>query len=285
MSGLLSPSAVNSIDELDYSMGMVTFATLLFMLHTDSYDIDWHPRTWVRSMIYLDALAFFLTYLSDLIQDSCTCTFFLAIKIAGEVFWSFKDGLKYGFIIYRGFAIMGNKRQWPIYATLVVSVGLYSYYIFDKYSEYMGSELDCIPIPPEPYMSLIYLYSFWSLIEIGISGVIVVKMSLSLARVKRMNFAIETYSRYKKREENRLLVACVGMLGVTILTIAHYVSQTVNGNKRQPLPIQINRLVFVTMQLLLLLGSASGSWRTDGNVENAFDDRDGGIGDNVISKR
>ncbi|ORY38330.1 hypothetical protein BCR33DRAFT_720700 [Rhizoclosmatium globosum] len=96
-------------------------------------------------------------------------------------------------------------------------------------------------------------------------------MTLAMSRVKRMNFAIETYSRYKKREENRLLVACVGMLSVTVLTIIHYVSQGVNGNgggKRQPLPIQINRLVFVTMQLLLLLGSASGSWKAAPNSED-----------------
>ncbi|KAJ3007627.1 UNVERIFIED_CONTAM: hypothetical protein HDU68_003418, partial [Siphonaria sp. JEL0065] len=201
-------------------------------------------------------------YLADLLQDACTCTYFLSLKIVSEVFWSFKDGLKYGFIVYRGLAIMGNKRQWPIYASFAISVGLYAYYIYDKFNDYMVSDLQCDPSPPEPYMSLIYLYSFWSLIEIGISGIIVVKMSLSLARVKHMNFAIETYSRYKKREENRLLVACIGMLGVTILTIVHAVAQVPPADgKRQPLPIQINRMVFVTMQLLLLLGSASGSWR------------------------
>ncbi|KAJ3068317.1 hypothetical protein HDU98_008481 [Podochytrium sp. JEL0797] len=274
-----SSSAVTTIDNLDYAMGLVSFATLLFMLHTASYDVDTNPRTFVRSMIYLDALAFFVTYLADLVQDSCSCTFYLAIKIAGEAFWSLKDGVKYGFIVYRGFAIMGNKRKWPIYFSLLTSNLLYLFYITEKYGPFVASNDGCNPSPPEPYISLIALYAFWSLIEIGISGIIVVKMSRSLSRVKRMNFAIETYSRYKKMEENRLLVACVGMLGVTGVTIIHSVSQDAAANgKRQPLPIQINRIVFVTMQLLLLLGSASGSWKSAEGEE-------GEEGDELMSNR
>ncbi|KAI9347215.1 hypothetical protein BDR26DRAFT_854755 [Obelidium mucronatum] len=126
-------SSVDRINQINFSMGTVTFATVIFMLHTNSYSISLHPRTWVRSMIYLDALAFWVYYLSEIVKDSSSCTQFTLLQMVADVIWSFKDAFKFGYIVYRGLAIVGSKRQWPHVYTGLLSLIFYWYYIYLTY--------------------------------------------------------------------------------------------------------------------------------------------------------
>ncbi|ORY38332.1 hypothetical protein BCR33DRAFT_788917 [Rhizoclosmatium globosum] len=138
-------SAIDKVNQINYSMGMVSFATVLFMLHTDSYQIDWRPPSWVRIMIYLDALAFFIYYLGGLIQDSGSCQMYYWVLVASEVVWSFKDAFKFGYIVFRGLAIVGNKRIYPFLITPLISLALYWHYIYVVYGEILISPCECAP--------------------------------------------------------------------------------------------------------------------------------------------
>ncbi|KAI8609553.1 hypothetical protein BC830DRAFT_1149978 [Chytriomyces sp. MP71] len=281
-------SAVQTIQTLDYGMGTVTFSLLMFMLNTDSFDVDMHPRTWVRSMIYLDALAFFVFYLSDVIQDVASCTLYLKLQLASDILWSLKDALKFGYLMYRGLAIIGSKRTWPIYWTAMASLVLYSIYNYDRYSTVLCScepsqlapDDTALDAQTEPWKTLIALYLFWSFVEVGVSVAIVTKMAVSARKVKAMNFAYESYARFKRREENRLLVACLGMGAVTFMTIVHYVGFAQDGGRdgwRVKMDVQVNRIVFVMMQGMMLLGSASGQFHNSGSeseIESDHEDED-----------
>ncbi|KAJ3022444.1 UNVERIFIED_CONTAM: hypothetical protein HDU68_009146 [Siphonaria sp. JEL0065] len=253
---LPSSSSVDKINQLNFSMGTVSFATVVFMLHSNSYTISLHPRTWVRSMIYLDSLGFFIYYLAEFIQDSASCKQYTLMQMMADVVWSFKDAFKFGYIVYRGLAISGSKRNWPYIYTALISLILYWYFIYLTYIPMLQSPNCQATAATNPK---IILYSYWSLIEIGISLVIVIKMSIAQQRVRAANFAVETYSRYKQKEEMRLLIACVGMGTVTMLEVVDHF----RGSNVWQKEVYITRIVFVYLQLMLLLGSTTGDFRND----------------------
>ncbi|KAI8609554.1 hypothetical protein BC830DRAFT_1149981 [Chytriomyces sp. MP71] len=265
-----SAAIVQTIRDLNFAMGMVSFSSILFMLHSDSWDVDWSPRSLPRIMMYLDALAFFIFYLGHTVADVSTCEFGTGIIVVAEAVWSFKDSCKFAYIVHRGLIILGSKRRYPTYYAALGSLGLYWWYVAEKY--YRSGT--CIsPNPPEPFLSLVFLYSFWSFIEIGVSALIVRKMMRTWILVQRANFAMEKYGRFKRQEESTLLFACVGMLAVTGLTVVHFVSQIPNANGvRRPFPVEITKIVFVFMQLWILMGSASGQWTRESNSDEDASD-------------
>ncbi|KAI9347216.1 hypothetical protein BDR26DRAFT_854758 [Obelidium mucronatum] len=92
-------------------------------------------------------------------------------------------------------------------------------------------------------------------------------MSIFHQRVKQANFAVETYGRYKQKEEMRLLVACVGMGTVTMLEVVDHFRGSFGGfPSHWQREVHVTRIVFVFLQLLMLLGSATGDVRNDGGV-------------------
>ncbi|KAJ3143095.1 hypothetical protein HK100_011394 [Physocladia obscura] len=291
---VVTAGAAATINDVDYAMGMVTLATLVFMVYTDSYDVGRirtrtqrrrgvdvlllmrRPAVWVRAMVYLDGLAFFVFYLADAVRSASPCAFFLGLRLAAQTLWALKDAFKFGFVVFRALAIVANKRRWPVYAAWAVSLLLYALYNYAHFAYLFANSanpaLACDPDTREPaFVPLIALYLFWAAVEISMSALIVVKMSLSLARVRRANFAVEIYKKYKSKEEMRLLIACLGMLAVTGLTITRAIQgPTASGIPRKS-PFAINKLVFVTMQLLLVLNSASGkaNYASSNDASNA----------------
>ncbi|KAJ3396356.1 hypothetical protein HDU80_009987 [Chytriomyces hyalinus] len=259
-------AAVTTLNTLNYSMGVVAFSSVLFMLHMDAYTVDSHPRSWVRWMVYLDALAFFVLYQADLVRDVSTCSMHTSIYMAADIVWSFKDFFKFGYLVYRGLAIVGSKRVYPIYWTAAGSLVLYWIYIACAYGHALGST-DCT-LDGFNDNSLIALYLYWTLVEVVVSAMVVRKMSKVQRKVRMANFAVETYDRFKFKEEVRLLIACIGMGMVTSVTIV----DSLAGFDRRDLAL--TRFVFVYMQLLLLLGSASGDLRESGGESEGEDEDD-----------
>ncbi|ORY38331.1 hypothetical protein BCR33DRAFT_741546 [Rhizoclosmatium globosum] len=90
-------------------------------------------------------------------------------------------------------------------------------------------------------------------------------MTMVKRRVQNANFAVETYSKYKNQEELRLLIACVGMGTVTVLEVVDYIRR-VPWRKE----VSITRIVFVTLQLMMLLWGSRGTYRRyeDDEFEN-----------------
>ncbi|KAJ3203161.1 hypothetical protein HDU82_006801 [Entophlyctis luteolus] len=324
----VSLAAAATVRDIDYGVGMVAFAAVIFMLHTDSFALPpslrlllASPRDWVRAMVYLDALAFCVFYLSDtgfsflplaqyvilfdgrslfsaratnltaiLAQSQSngaqqSCFLYFILHAAADSLWAFKDAFKYGFVVYRAITITGSKRRWPVYFTAICSFILQQIFVIAKYqflftlsaSQMHDSRLcdseglhaaSSAGSLSSTYRPLVILYAFWSIVDISMAALIVAKMTLTQRRVLSANFAVETYARYKRSEEVRLLLVCVGMCSVTGLAIARGIGSEspqddsfvvdINGTLVSTEPFQINRTVFVMMQLLLVLSSANG---------------------------
>ncbi|TPX53707.1 hypothetical protein CcCBS67573_g09663, partial [Chytriomyces confervae] len=80
------------------SMGMVTFATVIYMFQTQTWKLDFHPRTSVRLMIYLDALGFLVSYVGTCANDLMPlCSQRNGYALVADLFWSVKDAVKYGY--------------------------------------------------------------------------------------------------------------------------------------------------------------------------------------------
>ncbi|KAI8609555.1 hypothetical protein BC830DRAFT_1222193 [Chytriomyces sp. MP71] len=260
-------AAVQTVNRLNHGMGLVSFASILVMLHLDSYTFDWHPHSWVRIMVYLDALAFFIMYQADVVADVAGCQEFTYIRLWSDIIWSFKDYFKMGYIAYRALTILGSKRTYPIYWAAFGSLALYWFYIYDAYTFILRAGNHTCSLEGMNETPLVLLYSYWTLVEIGVSAMVVQKMAKVQQKVKQANFAVETYQRFKFKEEIRLLVACLGMGAVTAISIIDSFS---GGISRRD--IKVTRIVFVYAQLLLLLGSAAGDIRKDCDEEDDDDD-------------
>ncbi|KAJ3072209.1 hypothetical protein HDU98_004051 [Podochytrium sp. JEL0797] len=232
-------------NETNNSMGMVTFATVIMMFANNIWQLDTTPKTWVRWMVYFDAVAFLIAYIGTCVSDlTPACWQQNAFGLAADLVWSFKDAFKYGYIAYKAISICGIKVRWPCHATVVVSLILYWLLCIQAYGFSMP---DC----PGQFKSQgprIALYLYWTLVDVVASAMIVWKMTKVVANSKGANADTTIYYMIKFREELRLLVASVGMLAVTVLSIAHAVNPDFNA-------LNIWRIVFVYVQLLLVMGS------------------------------
>ncbi|KAI8609556.1 hypothetical protein BC830DRAFT_1085398 [Chytriomyces sp. MP71] len=257
-------AAVETIDTLNDSMGLVSFATVVIMLHSNRFQVGWRPASWVFNMAYLDAFAFLFFYLAGVVEDAASCQYTATLLLMADVVWSVKDFFKFGFIVYRALAIVNARRQWPIYFVSYVSLGLYWWFLLESYPVVV-SHSECAPsnIPTDGQLAL---YLFWSVVEIGVSAAVVFKMSRVSRIVQKANIGVEVYTHFKQAEEVRLLIATLGMGAVTILAV--------DGLVRRRDDVAISRIVFVYGQLVLVLGAAQGSvgQREEGEPGDDFSD-------------
>ncbi|KAJ3030201.1 UNVERIFIED_CONTAM: hypothetical protein HDU68_009842 [Siphonaria sp. JEL0065] len=199
-------------------MGMVTFATIVMMFSNNIWQLDFTPRTWVRWMIYLDALAFLVA--------------------------SFKDAFKYGYICYKSLSICGHKVRWPCYVVVVISLLLYWLLCIQAY----GFSMPGCPGQFKSQAPRVTLYLYWTCVDVVASVMVVNKMRAVVANSKGANADSSVYYIIKFREELRLVVAAVGLCSVTILSVIHAVNPDFNA-------LNIWRIVFVYIQLLMVMGS------------------------------
>ncbi|KAI9328623.1 hypothetical protein BDR26DRAFT_1012188 [Obelidium mucronatum] len=226
------------------SMGMIAFAMVLMMFGCNMYQIDTHPRTWVRSMVYLDALAFLILYVYQCNRDAIT-----------------SYALKYGYIIHKSLVINNvHKRIWPCYFTSGVSLGLYWLYMLQSYG--FGEAVGCTDAPLDGNWALIALYILWTTVDFVATLAMVRKITSVIANStelvesgmghfhtqNKLENEVKVFNVYKMREEVRLLLCVGGMGGVSALAIVRVV------RPEWGIPA-VNKIIFVFVQLLLLLGS------------------------------
>ncbi|KAI9327088.1 hypothetical protein BDR26DRAFT_102689 [Obelidium mucronatum] len=227
------------------AMGMVTFATIVMMFSNNIWQLDYTPRTWVRWMIYFDAVAFLIAYVGTCANDLMPeCWKQNAYWLAADIVWSFKDGFKYGYIAYKSLSICGYKTRWPCYATVVISLLLYWLLLIQAY----GFSMPNCPGQFKSQAPRVTLYLFWTLVDVVASVMIVNKMRQVVANSKGANADSTVYYIIKFREELRLIVAAVGLCAVTILSVINAVNPSFNA-------LNIWRIVFVYIQLLMVMGS------------------------------
>ncbi|KAJ3234575.1 hypothetical protein HDU78_005752 [Chytriomyces hyalinus] len=228
------------------SMGMVTYGTIVMMFSSNIWQLDFTPRTWVRWMIYLDALAFTIIYAgtcaNDLLPD---CWQRNSYGLAADLIWSFKDAGKYGYIAYKALSIGGYHMRWPCYAVAGLSLLLYWLLCYQAY----GFSMPGCPGQFHSDVPRVVLYGYWTLVDVVATVVVVAKMRSVIVNSSAVGNQDSTvYKIIKMREEIRLLVASVGMLSVTVLSIVGAIDPTVTT-------LNIWRMVFVYVQLLLVMGS------------------------------
>ncbi|KAJ3246406.1 hypothetical protein HDU78_007123 [Chytriomyces hyalinus] len=175
MTSFLQPSQKNWFAATSNAMGMVSYATVIVMLHNDNWKLDLSPKTWVRWMAYLDAVAFTITFVkaaenSNISPAGTPCGVNTAWWFAADCVFSFKDAFKYGYITFKACTITGVSVKWPAYATFATSLLLYWLFMFAAYS----FTDPCTGNMPTVYVQTA-LYSFWGIVDLGATGAIVRK--------------------------------------------------------------------------------------------------------------
>ncbi|KAJ3274119.1 hypothetical protein HDV01_003402 [Terramyces sp. JEL0728] len=239
-------AAFTFVDGLNNFSGEVTIAAILVMFFMNHYKVGFHPKYFVRWMIYLDALAFTFTYITQaLAQGSvlpgsgCSQKY---IAFTGDFIDSFKDACKYGYLVYRGFQIWGSDS--PARISLFAALGslvLYWLYIATAYS-FTG---DCTQslIPQVSFnWSLVLLYVYWMIMDMVPSAIMIIKIQ-DYAFLSPENKAI---SNILLREESRLFVSCVVMAAVTCNSIYNVVSKA---------SFSLTTVAFVYTQFIIFLNS------------------------------
>ncbi|KAI8607231.1 hypothetical protein BC830DRAFT_1159271 [Chytriomyces sp. MP71] len=251
--GQILGSTIRWFDTINDSMGMVTFGTVIMMFSNDIWQLDFTPRTWVRWMIYFDALAFLIEYIGTCANDLIpSCWQQNSYWLASDLIWSFKDAAKYGYITYKATTLSGYKTRVPCYSVAIISLILYWVLCIQSYgfTPPKCSSAFKSPIPR------IVLYLYWTCVDVCASLMVVRKMAEGTRGAEGAFAAVIRV--VQMREEARLLVASVGMSAVSALSIAGALDETL-------VTLNIWRMVFVYVQLLLVLGSQKVVVGNDGS--------------------
>ncbi|KAI9346905.1 hypothetical protein BDR26DRAFT_855336 [Obelidium mucronatum] len=171
-----------------------------------------------------------------------------AYKVAAGIVWSFKDGLKYGYMAYKAVKLGDIKADWPYYATLVGSLLLYWIFLLTG-NGFEGPKCTPLTTSMGPKVAL---YLYWTLVDIVASLVVLNKMRKAIKMSKDAKIENKEFNSIKFKEEIRLLIASVGMTIVTILSIINAFNPSFNV-------LSIWRIVFVYIQLLMVLSQKGAS--------------------------
>ncbi|KAJ3259539.1 hypothetical protein HK103_002092 [Boothiomyces macroporosus] len=242
-------SSQSFIQNLNTYSGLVSFAALILMLSMNHYRLGFHPKYFVRWMIYLDSIAFLITFIAEAYQFSLPNQQFAGctgntIGLMSNAIDSLKDGTKYGYLVFRGFQIWGTES--PARISIMAFAGsfiLYWLYILTSFS-FRG---DCsLPFLPQVTFnwSLVLLYVYWTIMDMVPSAILVIKFQdyvFLSPQDKKFHWILF-------REELRLFVSCVIMAGVTCNSIYNVISHSTFD----PAPI-----AFVFTQYILVVNSLS----------------------------
>ncbi|KAJ3259538.1 hypothetical protein HK103_002091 [Boothiomyces macroporosus] len=239
-------AAFTFVDGLNNFSGEVTIAALLVMAFLNHYKVGFHPKYFVRWMIYLDALAFTFTYITQALAQGnvlpgsgCSQKY---IAFVGDFIDSFKDACKYGYLVYRGFQIWGsdNPARISVFASLG-SLVLYWLYIATAYS-FSG---DCSQslIPQVSFnWSLVLLYVYWMIMDMVPSAIMIIKFQDYVY----MAPGNKTISKILYREETRLFISCIVMAAVTCNSIYNVIARAT---------FSLTTVAFVYTQFIIFLNS------------------------------
>ncbi|KAI8828103.1 hypothetical protein BJ741DRAFT_439116 [Chytriomyces cf. hyalinus JEL632] len=267
------------------SMGMVTFATVIYMLQTDTWKLDYHPRTSVRLMIYLDALGFLVSYAGTCANDLMPlCSQRNGYALVADLFWSVKDAVKYGYVSYRALTICGYRgiqKRRIAYAAGAGSLVLYWIFMAQVYS--FNAADQCAP-HYQSNVPLVTLYLYWTVVDVVAAAMVMWKLRKMIKETQILKAVEETnmYRILSFREELRLILVSLGMCMVTVQTIVSTTNPNVNSYR-------IGTIVFVYCQLFLVIGSrkvAVGSLsESDGKADSKGDSRNSanGIGNRMMT--
>ncbi|KAI9335679.1 hypothetical protein BDR26DRAFT_522087 [Obelidium mucronatum] len=250
---MLPTSATLWFEQTNNAIGMVTFATVFYMFESNIWQLDrsWHPRTWVRLMIYLDALGFLILYSGNLANDALPlCSQRNLYLIVADLVWCCKDAVKYGYIAFRAMTICGFKsRNQKLYCYLVASGSAVLYWILMG-QVYSFKEPDC-KAHFQSNIPRVTLYVYWTVVDIAAAALIVIKMQRAVFENDTVLGNTEdgkTFWIIKFREELRLVFVAIGMCAVTIVVIV----QTTHPEMPT---YRVGTMVFVFCQLILVIGS------------------------------
>ncbi|ORY38329.1 hypothetical protein BCR33DRAFT_854005 [Rhizoclosmatium globosum] len=105
-----SSSSLRALKTLADSRGILSFTTVMLMLHLDLYDVDLTDRSWIRMSCYMDALAFFITYMGDIVTDPfLDVTPFLT---TARLCWAVSVSLLLAYFVTETLKAVRSRRKW-----------------------------------------------------------------------------------------------------------------------------------------------------------------------------
>ncbi|KAJ3231982.1 hypothetical protein HDU78_007368 [Chytriomyces hyalinus] len=233
----LDTGLVRTLAALNYSMGTVSVATIIFMVHAGIYAADERRKTWIRWAAYADFMAFFIVYLGDMVQDSYPgdCRFMLKFAASMTLLRALRDAFKLGYVVHLGMNIRQSKRTWP--PVWMLGVTLVWYIVRMSVGFHFDSPTNCAAPESLKYVRLAW-YGFRGLVELLIG---------TLAALRLIKSHIPHQTSPLTKSLTNILAICLVSGGIDIWMI-------VNGDPSDgSLVISIERIVGVlTLQILVL---------------------------------
>ncbi|KAI8613260.1 hypothetical protein BC830DRAFT_490124 [Chytriomyces sp. MP71] len=236
------------------SIGMLSFATIIYMSQSSLWRIELHLRSGVRLMIYLDAVAWLIVYICNCCSDLLPlCSQQNIFYFLADFLWSFKDAVKYGYVAWRCLVVHSFRESTSrklAYLLASISLGLYWLLMAQVYS--FDASNGCSP-HFDSKMPLLTLYIFWTLIDFTCAIMIIKKLSKNLTALQKANVLDFTDNtrvlrRLKRRELVRLAFVSIGMCAVSVSSI-------VATSHPELVTYRVGSIVFVYCQLILVSGS------------------------------
>ncbi|ORZ30793.1 hypothetical protein BCR44DRAFT_1443841 [Catenaria anguillulae PL171] len=251
------PSAIAFLANLNAASGLVTFATLVSMLARGNTRIRRTFHSYIRLMIYLDSVAFLVAFVGQMATDSLTACGGKAFWLVADLFWSFKDAFKYGYLAFRCTRIVGlkdDKWHFVVHMAFGTSLVLYWFYMLMSY-DLSGSCSQALIGNVNFNWSVLPLYSSWLLMDVIMASAMLYSLGKMVTEMQDVNkdlgrkpAKIELYGSVIRQERARLVVNALLMLLVNVVSVLNVVGATA---------VPGNSIVFVFLQHWIFVSSTS----------------------------
>jgi len=208
------------LGNLNSSANMITVFTEMLLLSTGHWRVNpRNPKDAVVAMIHFGMAGTVFSWSKSLWAPTPTCTNAI-LAFCADFLWSFKDSLKYFYLLYRSLIVaFPEKQHQPRILAMSAFAGLLS---LSFYYAYMGQyyvfntpncQLPSTVIVTAQY----YMYIYWTCIDIT-SGLLVLKTLIQYAlQFKSFKSSSALYTDLAAREAIRILFCGLPMIIVTIL--------------------------------------------------------------------
>ncbi|KAI9349171.1 hypothetical protein BDR26DRAFT_853156 [Obelidium mucronatum] len=242
---------LSSVEQFSNGMtnyvGLVTFGTVIVMVTNGTWRVSLKPATLVRWMAYFDALSFVLLFAANANTDTIPTCPHRKILVGGSDFISsLKDTAKYGYLAYKALAISGHAKKFYYVTYIVMGINaiLYWSYLIINYTFTDG----CKPRLSYNY-PLIIMFFYWNVVEFVSAGLMLHKLYKVKFGLEVVGAALDSeLDAIRKKERLRLLLACLGMIPITVIQTA---CQWIPALR----PYNFSRTYFIYCQLWLVVGS------------------------------